>query len=106
MMLNKFFRRLILRNKHLILFEAQGARDFMDLLMKHRNTDIPWSQEEIKQLKSYLVHMSFYIPCLMIFLLPGGQFLLPVLAEVLDRRSKKRQVPLKKITKSLNGTNA
>jgi hypothetical protein len=43
----------------------------------------------------------------MIFLLPGGQFLLPVLAEVLDRRSKKRQVPLqKKITKSLNGTNA
>lgn len=90
-MLKSFFKQLLTKNRALILWEARNIGDFMGLLQKRRNTDVPWTPEEIKQLKSHLLRMSLYVPSLMIFLLPGGYFLLPVLAEVLDRREKKRQ---------------
>jgi hypothetical protein len=64
--------------------------DFMKLLMKHRNTNLKWTTEEIHQLKSHLMHLSLYVPALIIFALPGGAFLLPILAEVMDRREKSR----------------
>jgi hypothetical protein len=39
-----------------------------------------------------LKNLSKIIPALIIFLLPGGSFLLPILADVLDRR-KTRRIP-------------
>lgn len=62
----------------------------MRLLMKQRNTGVKWTREEKTQLKSNLKHLSLYVPALIIFALPFGSLLLPVLTEVLDRRDKDR----------------
>jgi hypothetical protein len=34
--------------------------------------------------------MSKMVPVIVIFILPGGTILLPILAEILDRRKKRR----------------
>ncbi|MEW6600699.1 MAG: hypothetical protein AB1499_06990 [Nitrospirota bacterium] len=81
---------MISRHKEVLLREAVLIEDFMRLLMKRRNTGIKWTRAEKKQIKVHLKRMSLYVPMLIVFLLPGGAFLLPVLAEVLDRRKKKR----------------
>jgi len=85
-----FLRRLIQKNRELILKEAVYIDGFMRLLMKHRNTGEKWTKDEKTQLKMHIKHFSLYVPVLFIFLLPGGSLLLPVLAEILDRRKKER----------------
>jgi len=89
-MIKLFFKRLIIKNKALIFHESQNMLDFMKLLMKHRNTNLKWTAEEIHQLKSHLIHLSLYVPALTIFAMPGGALLLPILAEVMDRRERSR----------------
>ncbi len=85
-----FLRPLILRNRELFYQEAGFLNGFMHLLMKQRNTGEGWSREEKAKLKSGLKHLSFYVPALVIFFLPGGSLLLPFLAEILDRRKQRR----------------
>jgi hypothetical protein len=63
----------------------------MSLLFKHRNIGEKWTKEEKKQLKLQVKHLAGYIPVLIIFALPGGSLLLPLLVALLDRRGKKRQ---------------
>ena len=58
--------------------------------MKQRNTGVKWTGAEISRLKADLKHLSLYVPALIIFVLPFGLFLLPVLAEILDRRKESR----------------
>ena len=65
---------------------------FLQLLFKQRNTDQKWTKEEKKQIKDQLKRLSLYLPIIIIFLLPGGSLLLPILAEILDRR-KMRRIP-------------
>jgi len=89
-MIKLLLKRHILKNRALILRESQYFSDFIQLLMKRRNTGVKWTGEEITRLKSYLKHLSLYVPALIIFILPFGLFLLPVLAEILDRREKSR----------------
>ena len=89
-MIKLFLKRHILKNRALILQESQHLSDFTNLLMKRRNTGVKWTGEEITQLKSHLKHLSLYVPALIIFVLPFGLFLLPILAEILDRREKSR----------------
>jgi hypothetical protein len=89
-MLKTFFKNTIIKNRALIRRESAEMRDFMSLLMKHRNTNVRWSPDEIRELKAHLVHLSFYVPVFIVFSLPGGTLLLPLLAEVLDRREKLR----------------
>jgi hypothetical protein len=89
-MLGYILKKIISRRKEALLQEAVRIEDFMRLLMKRRNTGVKWSREEKKKLKSHIRHMALYVPALFVFILPGGDFLLPVLAEVLDRRKKKR----------------
>jgi hypothetical protein len=90
-MIRFFLKRLIAKNKELIFSEAQHFQGFLHLLFKPRNTDLPWTKEEKEQIKSYLKRMSFYVPVLIIFILPGGSLMLPFLAEVLDRRKTRRR---------------
>ena len=59
--------------------------------MKKRNTGQDWAPEDIKEIKSHLRHLAFYVPVLVIFLLPFGLFFLPVLAEIMDRREGIRE---------------
>ena len=91
-MLKFFLKRLILKNKTLIFHEAQQMQGFLVLLFKERNTDSKWTREEKEQIKTYLKRLSAYVPVIILFLFPGGSLMLPILAEILDRR-KQRRVP-------------
>lgn len=91
-MIKIFIRRLITSNKELVLSEARTIKGFMLLLMKHRNTGLKWTSEEIEEIRLHLKHISKLVPAIIVFLLPGGTLLLPLLAEVLDRRRKARAV--------------
>jgi hypothetical protein len=74
--------------------------DFMMLLMKQRNTEDKWTAEDIKKIKSHLIRVVLYIPVLVIFFLPFGSLLLPLLAEILDKRA----VPRKEETDSVSNS--
>ena len=89
-MIKLFLKRQILKNKALILQESKHMEDFFRLLMKQRNTGVKWTEDEITQLKSHLKRLALYVPTLIIFVLPFGLFLLPILAEILERREKSR----------------
>ena len=93
-MIKKYFKRLIIVNKEAILMEVLAIKGLMQLLMKTRNTDEKWTREERKEIKTHLKNIAKIIPAVVIFALPGGSFLLPMLAEALDRRKTRR--PFKK----------
>jgi hypothetical protein len=90
-MIKLFFKKLLAKNRDMILEESQYIRSFMRLLMKYRNTGIVWTQEETHDLKSYVKRLSLHVPVLIIIVLPFGLVLLPILAEILDRRKKSRK---------------
>lgn len=85
-MLATLIKRNISNNKTLILRESKDMQNFIGLLMKRTNTGNNWTTEDLKKIKSHLKHLALYVPVLIIFLLPFGGLLLPVLAEILDRR--------------------
>jgi len=89
--LQRILRTMLERYRDLFYAEADTMRGFMALLMKPRNTGIPWTQEEIRRLKLYIRHLARYVPFFVIFLLPFGTLLLPAMAEVLDRRRTARR---------------
>ncbi|MBI5099979.1 MAG: hypothetical protein HZB30_12170 [Nitrospirae bacterium] len=91
-MIRFLLKKIISRQKELILQEASRIQDFMRLLMKLRNTGKKWTREEKKQLKLHIIHLSVYVPVLIIFLLPGGSLLIPILADILERRKKKERL--------------
>jgi len=93
-MIKKYFKRLIIVNKEAILMEVLAIKGLMQILMKTRNTDEKWTREERKEIKTHLKNIAKIIPAVAIFVLPGGSFLLPMLAEALDRRKTRR--PIKK----------
>ncbi len=81
---------MVAKNKALLLHEANKTNDFMRLLMKYKNTRYTWTKEERKTLRAHLWRLSSYIPVLIIFCLPCGSLLFPILAEILDRRKNTR----------------
>jgi hypothetical protein len=85
-MIKKYLKRLIITNKEAILMEVLSIRGLMQLLMKTRNTDEKWKREEKIEVKRHLRNIAKIIPAVALFSLPGGSFLLPILAEALDRR--------------------
>lgn len=89
-MIRRLLKPHILKNRALILRESQYFSDFFQLLMKRRNAEGEWTKGEVTRLKSHLKHLSLYVPALIIFILPFGLLLLPILAELLDRRAKGR----------------
>jgi hypothetical protein len=91
-MIRRYLKRLIIVNKEAILMEVLSIKGLMQLLMKTRNTDEKWTREERKEIRMHLKNISKIIPAVVVFSLPGGSFLLPVLAEALDRRKTRRLV--------------
>ncbi len=89
-MIKRYLKRLIAINKQAILMEVLSISGLMQLLMKTRNTDEGWTREEKKEIRRHLRNIAKIIPAVVLFSLPGGSFLLPVLAEALDRRKTKR----------------
>jgi hypothetical protein len=104
-MIKRIFFSTIAKNKALLLHEAGKINDFMRLLMKYRNTRYVWTKEERKILRVSLWHLSSYIPALIIFCLPGGSLLFPMLAEILDRRKNKRAVAKQDAKEKQNNNN-
>ncbi|MBM4349993.1 MAG: hypothetical protein FJ106_08935 [Deltaproteobacteria bacterium] len=70
--------------------EVLAIKGLMQLLMKPRNTDEKWTRAEKKEIKRHLKSIAKIVPTVVIFFLPGGSFLLPILVEVLDRRKTRR----------------
>ncbi len=97
-MILNYLKKMIIRNRDFILYEVLAVKGLMQLLMKYRNTGQPWTKEEKKEIKRHLKSISKIVPVVVIFLLPGGSILLPILSEVLDRRKSRRPV----ITKPVN----
>jgi hypothetical protein len=91
--MQRLFKSHLKKNTDLIMNEAKQANGFMKLLMKHRNTGAEWTGEERVQLKNYLRRLASYVPVLLVFLLPFGMLLVPVLAEIMDRRKEPRSLP-------------
>jgi hypothetical protein len=89
-MIKKYLKRLIIINKEAILMEVLSIRGMMQILMKTRNTDEKWTWEEKREIKSHLKNIAKIVPVVAVFSLPGGSFLLPILAEALDRRKIRR----------------
>ncbi|MDQ7839041.1 MAG: hypothetical protein RDU59_11200 [Thermodesulfobacteriota bacterium] len=77
-----------LRYRDEILNEVLQAQNLMGILMK--GTHARWTEEDLAAMKKHFARLAKRIPALSILLLPGGLLLLPILAEVLDRRKRKR----------------
>jgi hypothetical protein len=90
-MILQYFKNLLASNKAFFLKEAYAAKGFTELFFKQRNTGKKWTREEKKLIKQYLKTMALAIPALIIFLPPGGKFLLPVLVDIMDRRKNQRR---------------
>lgn len=77
--------------------ESQRVRDEMSetqrlipLLMKQRN-GTKWTDEERRNIQKYLRRIAGVSPYLVLFVMPGGFFMLPLLAWWLDRRRQRRE---------------
>jgi hypothetical protein len=86
-----YFKVILIKHRGFILGEILAVKGLMRLMMKVRNTDEKWTKEERKEIKSHLKNISKMVPVIIIFLLPGGTVLLPILAEVIDRRKMRRR---------------
>lgn len=73
-----------------ILAELLVMRGMMPLLMKARNGG-HWTPEEKEEVVGHLRRMAHLSPYLLVLMLPGSVFLLPVYAWWLDRRRINRQ---------------
>lgn len=90
-MIRRLLKAHVRKYKDIIVGEAEDLDGFMRLLMKQRNTGSTWTKSEKARLRRYLWGLVFYAPVLFIFLLPGGFFLIPLLADVIDRRRRSRK---------------
>jgi hypothetical protein len=95
-MIKRYINRLLSKNREFLVEHILVIRGFMQLLMKQRNTGVPWTREEKKQIKQHLKTMAAAVPLLIIFLPPGGGILLPILVDLLDRRKNARELEAQK----------
>ena len=107
---SKLFNRealkgILAKYRKRILKEIDSVKDLTSLLMK--GTQGGWTKGELLKIKTHFVILGKKIPIFMVFLLPGGSILLPLLVEVLERR--KNNVPVsgdrRKAPKKLRGKN-
>ncbi len=98
-MIGRFFKSQAAKYRTILLEEARRIDGFMRLLMKQRNTGTKWTKDEKAQLRRYIWGLAFYAPILFVFFLPGGFFLIPLLAEAVDRRRRSRK-PVDKHTET------
>lgn len=89
-MIRSYVHKVVRSNREFILEEVLAVKGLMHLLMKERNTDEKWTNEEKAEIRRHLKKIAKIIPALTLFLLPGGSLLLPVLGEALDRRKARR----------------
>jgi hypothetical protein len=72
-------KRLYDELKQAILCEVLTVRGLMQLLMKRPNTKVKWTDEKA-EIQTHLKSLSRTVRMLLLFSLPGGSFLVPLLA--------------------------
>lgn len=77
------------RERRAVLSEVVQIKGLMPLLMKQRNRQ-QWTSDDKAELARQLHHLSAVSPYLVLFVMPGGFFLLPAVAWWLDRRRVRR----------------
>ena len=80
-------KKILIKYRKKILKEIDSVKDLTTLLMK--GTRRKWTRSELLEIKTHFVILGKKIPILMVFMLPGGTILFPLLIEVLDRRKQK-----------------
>ncbi len=80
-------RSLTHREKQRLIGELQQTRGLMPILMKQRNGQ-RWSKEDKALLRGHVRRLSGLSPYLVLIVMPGGFFVLPVFAWWLDRRRR------------------
>lgn len=70
--------------------EMSETQRLVPLLMKQRNGTY-WTDEERHEIQQQLRRMALLSPYLILFVMPGGLFLLPLLAWWMDRRRLHRK---------------
>ena len=73
----------------MVYAEAVHLEGFVTLLMKRRNGG-DWSADDKIALRGHLKALGKSLPVIGLFTLPGGLILVPVLAMILNRRSRTR----------------
>lgn len=80
------------REKQRLLSEMQQTRGLVPILMKPRNGQ-RWTLEERAELRDHIGRLSRLSPYLVLVVMPGGFFMLPVFAWWLDRRRTRVRAP-------------
>ena len=83
-------REVLIKYRVKIVKEVRTAKNLMSLIMKGSRSG--WQKEELVEIKTHLYNLSKKIPVFLVFLLPGGILLLPLLVEILDRRKSSKPV--------------
>lgn len=101
-------REILIRYRKKIWKEMDAVKDLSSLLMQGSRRR--WTAEELRLIKNHFLVLGKKMPILLVFMLPGGSVLLPLLIEVLDRRKKnipvshERRKSVKKVTKKQSVT--
>lgn len=69
--------------------EMSDTQRLVPLLMKQRNGG-KWTDEERRNVQKYLRRIAGVSPYLVLFVMPGGLLMLPLLAWWLDKRRQRR----------------
>lgn len=85
----KGFFLLMDREKKYLVSELSQVKDLMPLLMKPRNRQ-KWSAEDRRELAMHMKRLRDVSPYIVVFAMPGGLAMLPILAWWLDRRRGQR----------------
>ncbi len=80
------------RERKALLSEMVQVAGLMPLLMKPRNK-LKWNDVDLLELRVHLKRLSKLSPYIVVFVMPGGFAMLPVLAWWLDRRRQRSRVP-------------
>lgn len=89
------------RERTQLLEEMTQMRDLMPLLMKQRN-GYQWTNDDLQHIREHLRKLAKISPYIILFVAPGGLFLLPIMAWWLDRRRIKRNADAQHARDELN----
>ncbi|MEW6188033.1 MAG: hypothetical protein AB1585_20115 [Thermodesulfobacteriota bacterium] len=87
-------KEILIRYRKKIQKEVDSVKDLTSLIM--RGSRGRWTKEELRLIKEHFVLLGKKMPIFMVFMLPGGSILLPLLVEVLDRRRRNRPVTVER----------
>jgi len=89
------------RERAQLLEEMTQMRDLMPLLMKQRN-GYQWTHDDRQHIRKRLRNLAKISPYIILFVAPGGLFLLPIMAWWLDRRRLKRNADAQRARNEFN----